>query len=54
MRALYIKLGAGNRWVKTAFESNTLRFGFADVSHEVVLGAVEKKDFKSGQEVLRT
>lgn len=44
-RALYIKLGEGNRWAKAAFESNTLRFGFADVSHKVALAAVEAKDF---------
>jgi hypothetical protein len=44
-RALYIKLGEGNRWAKPAFESNTLRFGFADVSHDVALAAVATKDF---------
>jgi|SRR5665213_904862 len=44
-RALYIKLGEGNRWAKAALHSNTLRFGFADVSHNVALAAVATKDF---------
>jgi hypothetical protein len=46
-RALYIKLGESNKWAKPAFESNTLRFGFADISHDVALAAVEKKDFSA-------
>ena len=46
-RALYIKLGEGNRWVKTALESNTLRFGFADVSHGVALAATDTQDFSA-------
>jgi len=46
-RALYIKLGEANRWAKTALESNTLRFGFADVSHEVAIAAAATKDFSA-------
>ena len=46
-RALYIKLGEGNRWAKLAFDSDTLRFGFADISQEEALAAVEAKDFTS-------
>jgi hypothetical protein len=44
-RALYIKLGEGNRWAQLAFDSDTLRFGFHDVPHEQALAAVEAKDF---------
>jgi hypothetical protein len=44
-RALYIKLGEGNRWAKAAFETNTLRFGFADVSHDVAVAAIATNDF---------
>jgi hypothetical protein len=44
-RALYIKLGEGSRWAKLAFDSNTLRFGFANISQEVALAAVEARDF---------
>jgi hypothetical protein len=46
-RALYIKLGEGNRWAQLAFDSNTLRFGFRDVPHQQALAAAEAKDFKS-------
>ncbi|HVC46473.1 MAG TPA: restriction endonuclease [Terracidiphilus sp.] len=44
-RALYIKLGEGNRWAKLAFESNTLRFGFHKFPHEASIAAVKAKDF---------
>jgi hypothetical protein len=44
-RALYIKLGDGNRWAKLAFDSNTMRLGFAGISHELALAAVGAKDF---------
>ncbi len=46
-RALYIKLGEGNKWAKPAFESNTLRFGFSAISHDVALAAVENAEFSS-------
>jgi hypothetical protein len=46
-RALYIKLGEGNRWAQLAFDSSTLRFGFRDIPHQQALAAVEAKDFKS-------
>lgn len=46
-RALYIKLGEGNRWAHLAFDSNTLRFGFAHFSHQQALAAVEAKNFKA-------
>jgi hypothetical protein len=46
-RALYIKLGEGNRWAKLAFDSDTLRFGFEDISHKNALAAVEAKNFTS-------
>jgi hypothetical protein len=44
-RALYIKLGEGNSWAKQAFETNTLRFGFEEISHDVALAAMAKGDF---------
>jgi hypothetical protein len=44
-RALYIKLGEGNSWAKLSFESNTLRFGFSEISHELALAAADKGDF---------
>lgn len=44
-RALYIKLGEKNRWAKPAFESNTLRIGFSEFSHERSIAAVKTKDF---------
>jgi hypothetical protein len=44
-RALYIKLGEGNRWVQLAFDSSTLRFGFRDIPHDQALAAVEARDF---------
>jgi len=46
-RALYIKLGEGNRWVQLAFDSSTLRFGFRDIPHDQALAAVEARDFTS-------
>jgi hypothetical protein len=44
-RALYIKLGEGNSWAKQAFETDTLRFGFAEISHDVALAALHGSDF---------
>jgi len=44
-RALYIKLGEKNRWAKLAFESNTLRIGFNEFSHERSIAATKAKDF---------
>ncbi len=44
-RALYIKLGEGNCWARLSFESDTLRFGFSEIPHEMALAAVEKDDF---------
>lgn len=44
-RAMYIKLGEGNRWAKLAFNTNTLRFGFEEFSHEGSLAATQNKDF---------
>jgi hypothetical protein len=44
-RALYIKLGDGNRWTKLAFDTNTLRLGFSEISHEFALKAVEAENF---------
>jgi hypothetical protein len=46
-RALYIKLGEGNRWAKLAFTTGTLRFGFSDISHGMALKCVENRDFRS-------
>ena len=46
-RALYIKLGEGNRWAQLAFDSSTLRFGFRDIPHQQALAAAKAKDFKS-------
>ena len=45
-RALYIKLGEGNRWAHQALETNTLRFGFADITHDVALAAAATGDFQ--------
>jgi hypothetical protein len=49
-RALYIKLGEANRWAKTALETGTLRFGFAEVSHDVALAAAATGDFSAVKE----
>ena len=46
-RALYIKLGEGNRWAHQALETNTLRFGFGIVTHEAALAATARRDFQS-------
>ena len=46
-RALYIKLGEGNRWARLALDSGTLRFGFRDVPHERALAAAQADDFRS-------
>jgi hypothetical protein len=52
-RALYIKLGEGNCWTKLSFETNTLRFGFSEISHEMALAAVEKDDFTAIRDFYR-
>jgi len=44
-RALYIKLGEGNRWAQLSFDSNTLRFGFARVPHTMALAAAAAGNF---------
>ena len=36
-RALYIKLGRGNRWAQLALNNSTLRFGFHEVPHQQAL-----------------
>jgi hypothetical protein len=44
-RALYIKLGEGDKWADLSFQSNTLRFGFHKFSHERTLKAARDRDF---------
>ena len=44
-RALYIKLGRANKWAPIALASNTLRFGFQDISHQQALLAARANDF---------
>ena len=45
-RALYIKLGAGNCWAQTAFDSNRLLLGFDDIPHQMALSAANTGDFR--------
>lgn len=45
-RALYIKLGEGNRWACQALANDTLRFGFADITHDMALSAAGANDFR--------
>ena len=45
-RSLYIKLGEGNRWAQLSFDSNTLRFGFGGISHQMALAAAQAGNFK--------
>lgn len=44
-RALYIKLGEGNCWARLSFETDTVRFGFSEISNELALAAAENDDF---------
>ena len=49
-RALYIKLGEGNRWAQLSFDTGTLRFGFGGFSHEKALKAAAENNFRSAKE----
>ncbi len=50
LRALYIKLGEGNRWASLAFDTDTLRFGFGDFPHDRALKAADADDFRAAKE----
>jgi hypothetical protein len=50
VRALYVKLGEGNRWARLAFSSGTVRLGFREISEERAVAAAEARDFRQIKE----
>lgn len=44
-RALFIRLGEGNSWARRCFETDSLRLGFSEITHDMALDGVSAGDF---------
>jgi hypothetical protein len=49
-RALYIKIGEGNCWARSAFDRGTVEFGFFDLPSGLAEAAASRSDFSSIRE----